>query len=79
MAKFYCKKDNKIYWDENGLYSQLEEDYYELTDFIAGKKLDGHDSRDQWYMKVQLKMGELLNAMDECPHDYDKYEDQELH
>lgn len=67
MATIYRKRTNEILWDDSGIYCRLEDEYNELSEFIARKRLDGHDETDQWYMWVQLKMGELLDALDECP------------
>lgn len=69
MAKIYNKKTNEIMWSDLDFCCQIEEAYWELLDFINCKKLDGHDMRDQWYMKMANKFKELLDVMDECPID----------
>ena len=52
MAKFYNTKRNEIVWSDNDLFAPVEDAYFELSDFLAVKKLDGHDEKDQWYMLV---------------------------
>lgn len=46
MAKIYNGKTNEIMWSDLDIYCVVEDAYWELTDFLATKKLDGHDSRD---------------------------------
>ena len=46
MAKLYNKKEHKIYWSSDDIICPIEDAYFELTDFIALKKLDGHDVYD---------------------------------
>lgn len=67
MAKFFDTKKREVFWSDNDIYGPLEDAYFELSDFIALKKLDGHDERDQWYMLVQLKMAELIDALNSSP------------
>lgn len=69
MAKLYNRKTKEIYWSDDDIICPIEDAYFELTDFIAMKKLDGHDVFDQWYMRVQAKMGELLDLMNNSPID----------
>lgn len=69
MAKLYNTRTNDIYWSANDIYCDVEEAYWELSDFIAVKRLDGHDRIDQWYMKVHAKLDELLEALGKCPID----------
>lgn len=52
MATIYRKRTNEILWDDSGIYCRLEDEYNELSEFIARKRLDGHDETDQWYMWV---------------------------
>lgn len=46
MAKVYCKKDGKVYWSDDGVYCAAEEAFFELSEFLASKTLDGHDECD---------------------------------
>lgn len=69
MAKLYNTRTNDIYWSANDIYCAVEEAYWELSDFIAVKRLDGHDMTDQWYMRVHAKLDELLEALGKCPID----------
>ena len=69
MAKIYCRKDGKVYWSDDGIYGAAEDAFFELSEFLAGKTLDGHDECDQWYMLVCGKLDELLMALDDCPFD----------
>lgn len=69
MAKFYNAKTKEIYWTDADIYCPLEDAWFQLTDFLALKKLDGHDMNDQWYMAVERKMSELLTTLRECPID----------
>ena len=78
MAKFYSKKRNEIFWSDNDLFAPVEDAYFELGDFIATKKLDGHDQRDQWYMLVYQKIEELRDALEKCPINLDLGSDKEL-
>lgn len=78
MAKFYSKERNEIFWSDNDLFAPVEDAYFELGDFIATKKLDGHDQRDQWYMLVYQKIKELQDALEKCPINLDLGRDQEL-
>jgi hypothetical protein len=43
MAKVYNTKTNTIYWSDYDIACAVEEAYWELTEFLALKKLDGHD------------------------------------
>ena len=69
MAKVYDIKRKVTYWTASDIACPLEDAYWELSDFLAVKRLDGHDMRDQWYMKVHQKMGELLDALGDDPTD----------
>lgn len=69
MAKYYNKKNHDIYWTDDDIACPLEEAYWELHDYIAVKRLDGHDIIDQWYIKMDYKMAELIDIMAECPID----------
>lgn len=69
MAKIYNGKTNEIMWSDLDIYCVVEDAYWELTDFLATKKLDGHDSRDQWYMAMSNKLDELIELMGKCPID----------
>lgn len=69
MAKYYDTATRKEVWSDCDIYCPLEDAYFELSDFIAEKRLNGHDRRDQWYMLVHRKMEELLDVMKECPFD----------
>ena len=52
MAKFYDTKHNEGIWSDRDLLAPVEDAYFELSGFLAMKKLDGHDRTDQWYMLV---------------------------
>lgn len=68
MAKFYNKKTNQILWGDDDIICPLEDAWSELREYIATKKLDGHDMYDQWLMKVEMKMDELLTVLvEEAP------------
>lgn len=69
MAKIYNHKTNTVFWSDSDIICAVEEAYWELSDFIAVKRLDGHDRIDQWYMKVHAKLDELLDALTENPID----------
>ena len=71
MAKFYDTKTNEVVWSDSDLLAPVEDAYFELSDFLAMKKLDGHDSTDQWYMLVHQKLDELISALDMDPTDID--------
>ena len=78
MAKFYNTKRNEIIWSDNDLFAPVEDAYFELSDFLAAKKLDGHDEKDQWYMLVHQKLEELMDALDMNPIDINLDRDKEL-
>lgn len=67
MAKFYDTKKGEVIWSDNDLFAPVEDAYFELGEFLATKKLDGHDRRDQWYMLVHQKLGELVDALYKNP------------
>ena len=79
--KLYDAKERKIMYSLNPeLYLLLEDEYLELFDILASNKLDGHDRHDQWMMKMEIKMAELLDTMrelDDCPEDTLMDEDNE--
>ena len=78
MAKFYNTKRNEVVWSDNDLFAPVEDAYFELSDFIAMKKLDGHDLKDQWYMLVCHMLGELIEVLDKNPIDIDLDRDKEI-
>ena len=78
MAKFYDTKTGDILWSDNDVFLPAEHAYNELSDFLATKKLDGHDRRDQWYMLVHQKLGELVDVLYRNPVELDLISKQEL-
>lgn len=52
-------------WGDDDIICNLEDAYFELSDYMATKHLDGHDMYDQWLMKVHTKFSELLDALSE--------------
>ena len=72
MAKFYDTKTNEVIWNDIDLLGPVEDAYFELSGFLAMKKLDGHDRTDQWYMLVHQKLQELISALDMDPTDIDQ-------
>ena len=72
MAKFYDTKTNEVIWNDIDLLAPVEDAYFELSGFLAMKKLDGHDRTDQWYMLVHQKLQELISALDMDPTDIDQ-------
>ena len=71
MAKFYDTKTNDVIWSDDDLFAPVEDAYFELSGFLAMKKLDGHDRNDQWYMLVHQKLQELISVLDMNPADTD--------
>ena len=71
MAKLYNTKNNEVVWSDSDLLAPVEDAYFELSGFLAMKKLDGHDRTDQWYMLVHQKLKELISALDMDPIDID--------
>ena len=71
MAKLYNAKSNEVVWSDSDLLAPVEDAYFELSGFLAMKKLDGHDRNDQWYMLVHQKLQELISALDMDPTDID--------
>lgn len=78
MAKFYDTKTGEVIWSDNDVFLPAVYAYNELSDFLATKKLDGHDERDQWYMLIQRKLGELVAALYKNPVEMDLISKQEL-
>lgn len=72
MAKLYDVKAKKVRYSlPVDVYFALEEEYFELEEILASEKLDGHNRYDQWQMKLHLKMGELLDAMNELNEEFE--------
>ena len=71
MAKFYDTKTNDVIWSDDDLFAPVEDAYFELSGYLAMKKLDGHDRNDQWYMLVHQKLQELISVLDMNPADTD--------
>ena len=71
MGKFYDTRNNEEIWSDSDLLAPVEDAYFELSGFLAMKKLDGHDRNDQWYMLVHQKLQELISALDMDPTDID--------
>lgn len=67
----FSKKSNEIMWSDSDLLAPVEDAYFELSGFLAMKKLDGHDRNDQWYMLVHQKLQELIQVLDMDPTDAD--------
>lgn len=63
MAKFYNKKTQQVLWGADNIYCPLEDEAEELREYLAVRKLDGHDEYDQWAMRVLDKMDELLGLL----------------
>lgn len=78
MAKFYNVKRREVFWTDNDLFVPVEDAYFELGEFLATKKLNGHDEKDQWYMLVYQKIKELMKALEENPITVDLGSDKEL-
>ena len=73
----YSKNSNEIMWSDSDLLAPVEDAYFELSGFLAMKKLDGHDRTDQWYMLVHQKLQELVQVlyMDPTDTDLDRYKE----
>ena len=69
MAKYINKKNHDIYWSDDDIACAVEEAYWELHDFLAVKRLDGHNAIDLWYMLIDQKLSELIDIMEKCPFD----------
>lgn len=67
MAKIYNSKEHEIYWSSSDVLCPVEDALWELRDIINAKRMDGHMRMDQWYMKVELRLNDLLDALIECP------------
>ena len=69
MGKIYHTKNHKIMWSDLDIYCYIEDAFIELQDFLAQKRLDGHNAEDQWYMAMYNKLDELIELMAKCPID----------
>lgn len=68
--KLYSTKEGRILYALNpDLYFILEDEYMELFDILASSRLNGHNRFDQWMMKMEIKMKELLDTMSELDDD----------
>lgn len=74
----FSKKSNEIMWIDDDLLAPVEDAYFELSGYLAMKKLDGHDRTDQWYMLVHQKLKELIEVLDMDPTDTDLDNDKEV-
>ena len=74
----FSKKSNEIMWIDDDLLAPVEDAYFELSGYLAIKKLDGHDRNDQWYMLVHQKLKELISVLDMKPIDGDLDNDKEI-
>ena len=74
----FSKKSNEIMWIDDDLLAPVEDAYFELSGYLAIKKLDGHDRTDQWYMLVHQKLKELISVLDMDPTDTDLDNDKEI-
>lgn len=74
----FSKKSNEIMWIDDDLLAPVEDAYFELSGYLAIKKLDGHDRNDQWYMLVHQKLKELISVLDMDPTDTDLDNDKEI-
>ena len=74
----FSKKSNEIMWIDDDLLAPVEDAYFELSGYLAIKKLDGHDRTDQWYTLVHQKLKELISVLDMDPTDTDLDNDKEI-
>ena len=74
--KLFDLQQNKIRYSLNpDLYFILEDEYLELYEVLATSRLNGHDRYDQWMMKMEIKMKELLDTISELDDD-DNYNER---
>lgn len=79
MAKIFSKKDNKVHWDDPGMFLRVEESYWDLNEFLCMRDdLDAHMRDVQWYMSVWQKLNELLDLYTKNPRTYDPSTDKEI-
>lgn len=64
MAVYYDKTTKKFTWTADDLYGVLEDEYWKLVQVLAEDRLDGHDITDQWLMKVETRMRDLLDTLE---------------
>jgi hypothetical protein len=72
MAKVYDKKNDKLAWSYSEIICPLEDAWFEVLDVLNTNKLDGHDIDDQWLMKVELRMKDLLDTLSEKEYNLDE-------
>lgn len=73
MGKVYSPKEKEILWQDD-ITPIVEEAWFEICDILAVKKLDGHDIYDQWLMKVEIRLRDLVDAL----NSYDYKIDEEI-
>ena len=70
MAKVYNTKTNSLRWEDD-ISGVVEDAWFEITEILAVKKLDGHDMYDQWLMAVELRVKDLMDTLNDSPYTYE--------
>lgn len=73
MAKVFLPKQKEIIWQDD-IYCAIEDAMWEIREVLADKKLDGHDTYDQWLMAVERDISRLLDTLDEGRGTMDRYQ-----
>lgn len=71
MAKVYNARKNDLRWEDD-IYCVVEDAWFEVLDVLNAKKLDGHNMDDQWLMKVEMRLRDLMNTLAEDPMDMEQ-------
>ena len=66
MAKVFNRKTKEIMWEDD-ICCRVEDAWFEVLDVLNGKRLDGHKRDDQWLMKVEMRLHDLINTLNEDP------------
>lgn len=68
MAKMYDTKRNKYRWSQGEIVCVVEDAWFEVLDVLNSMgRIDGHDAEDQWLMKVEVRLKDLLGTLAEDP------------
>lgn len=68
--KAYDVKEKKMKWVDDGTICAIEDAWFEVCDVLATNKLDGHDTYDQWLMRVEDRLHALIDVLN-CEPSYE--------
>lgn len=67
MAKVCSGRKHEIRWEDD-ICAIVEDAWFEVLDVLNSKyRVDGHDTYDQWLMKVEFRLKDLIDTLNEDP------------